>query len=260
MILLQQYFISNNQDRQKEIDETLKKNINHPLIEEIHLLNEKVYNLKYPKIKEFNINKRLTYTDAFKHLINIKDKIVILSNNDIYFDKTLNLLKDWKKDWDNKIICLTRHELTKENKIVNQSESKVFYYNNVMMNVEPKWSHDTWIFKSNQIKNIICDFYLGTLGCEGALACSIRNKGFDIINGYPYIKAIHNHRSMHRTYDAKHQIHSVEECTRIKYDIFNNEIKTIRNLNSTSEENYTLKFLRENFGLTINKDNKAVRM
>jgi len=256
MILIQQYFYSENQERQKEINQTLQKNIENPLIKEIHLLNESIYNLKYPKTKEFNIGKRLNYTLAIKHALSLKDEIVIISNNDIYFDDSLKIIKDWKDEWNNKVICLTRYELDKYNNPIDQSKSEVFYYKNIMMNVEPKWSHDSWIFKSNQMQSIKCDFHLGTLGCEGAFACAIRNKNLDIINGYPYIKAIHNHKSMHRTYDPKHQIHSVESCTKIKYDIFGNEIKTIRNIsNLNSDKNKNS--IEARLGLTL-KNGKLV--
>lgn len=94
-----QYFKSNNQSRQSEIDQALQLNINNEYISEIHLLNEMNYDLSYlkddnHKIKQREINERISINEAMKYSYNNlqKDDIIIISNADIYFDNSLTLL------------------------------------------------------------------------------------------------------------------------------------------------------------------------
>ena len=67
-------------------------NIKNKSIDEIHLLNEKIYNypiLQNSKIKQININNRLTYKKAFEYANTLdNDTIKILSNSDISFDSS----------------------------------------------------------------------------------------------------------------------------------------------------------------------------
>ena len=70
MHLIQQFFLPKELKRLNELIYCLKKNINNPLIETIHLLNEEVYDLKPYGIKnnkviQFNLKKRLTFKSAF---------------------------------------------------------------------------------------------------------------------------------------------------------------------------------------------------
>lgn len=94
-----QYFKSNNQSRQSEIDQALQLNINNEYISEIHLLNEMNYDLSYlkddnHKIKQRELNERISINEAMKYSYNNlqKDDIIIISNADIYFDNSLTLL------------------------------------------------------------------------------------------------------------------------------------------------------------------------
>ena len=103
IVLVYQYFKVKNKDieyqtrRQNEIDLCLIKNNNNKYINEIHLLVEELYDLSFvdtTKIKQIVINKRLSYQDAFEYYnINLSNQICILSNADIYYDDSLNILK-----------------------------------------------------------------------------------------------------------------------------------------------------------------------
>jgi len=259
MILIQQYFISDNPIRQKEIDETLEQNIKNPLIKEINLLNEKRYNLKHKKIKQFIIKQKLTYTIALKYARKLKNKVIILAYSDIYFDNSLSLIQNWNSFWDNKIICVTRHEVYNDKIIDIKTAKKVNYYKNNLLMADSRWTQDAWIFKSSQIMPFICDTLVGgVLGCEGDFTYKARKNNIDIINGYPYIKAIHNHHSNHRTYDYKNIIISPEGIAKIKFDIFGNKtsggigivyyeniINNSSNLNEIQSYKDAMKFLSE---------------
>ena len=47
MILVTSYYTTDNEDRQKEINTCLIKNINNPSIKNIYLLNDKTYELDF---------------------------------------------------------------------------------------------------------------------------------------------------------------------------------------------------------------------
>jgi len=118
MILVSSYYKTSNKERQNEIDECITRNINNPLISNIYLLNDKIYTskiLKNDKIKQFNIIKgnKLLFKDAVEFINSYcHNENVILSNTDIYFDESLELLNNY--DLNNKVLCLLRHDVLKD--------------------------------------------------------------------------------------------------------------------------------------------------
>ena len=179
IVLITEYFKHNNKIRQDEINNSINKNINNKLIDKIYLLNET--DTKYPtnndKIKNIFINKRSTFEDTFKIANTLqKDTIVIISNNDISFDNTLNILN--KINLNNTVICLGRW-----------SDNKLEYFTKIGM------SQDSWIFKTPiRIPNNT-NFHFGTHGCDNHIAYLLKYIGYNLIN-IPYdIKAEHNHSS-----------------------------------------------------------------
>ena len=93
------YYIDKNQDRAKEIDECLKKNIKNPLIDKIIIVTEEnvtdeLLNNLNKKIKIIQVNSRPTYVDFFNYANEISSygDIAIVANSDIYFDETLKYL------------------------------------------------------------------------------------------------------------------------------------------------------------------------
>jgi len=214
MILIQQYFETQDIIRNNEIQNCLKNNIKNKYIKEIHLLNEQNYKVLDKKVKCINLKQRLSYQEAFKYANNLgSNKTIIVANSDIYFNDTLKILDKWNNYWNDKIICLTRHELDIEKRIVNHREVKPFFYKNTIISVQPKWSHDVWIFKT-PIKEFECNFQLGTMHCENLLVINARDNGIECINGYPYIQAIHNHNSYYRTYNPQINSRQITEMRR----------------------------------------------
>ena len=97
--LIQQFHIPSSASRYEEIKDTLKKNVNNQKINNIYLLNEKIYTPKElgfentipNKIKQFDISNRLTYKTAlFFARTQLVDTFVIISNNDIYYDDSIS--------------------------------------------------------------------------------------------------------------------------------------------------------------------------
>ena len=97
VILFTQFYIPNNEERYKEIKETLKINVNNKLINHIILINERKYTEKEMGIHDKKIiqiikNGRMTFADVIKNIkkySNIRGYIIV-SNSDIFFDKSLS--------------------------------------------------------------------------------------------------------------------------------------------------------------------------
>jgi len=241
MVLIQQYhdFRQNKCDcsdkcdcpskRQQEIDYCLEQNINNPFIHKIYLLNEKEYSnplFKSKKIEQIIINDRLKYSYAIEFANkNCKDDIVIIANNDIYFDETLLILDHLdEKEYIDKLIVLTRYERNEDNEILSQDKIPHYYskHYKTFFKSQRIWSHDAWIFKG-KMQYFPCDFYLGVHGCEGAFITQLKkNTNIKVQNGYPYIKAIHYHLSKFRTTNINK--YPAEKISGIFEDIYGNFI------------------------------------
>lgn len=183
-------------DRQKEIDETLQRNVDNPFISKIYLLNETKYSFSSDKICQIIIGQRLQYSDAIKFANEMgTNDIFLLANNDIFFDQSLNFLE--KMDWNNLIVVITRHDMLKNGKISSPKNYRT--PEGSLFRVDPRYSHDAWAFKTPMIK-FDCDFLLGKGNCESSFAYEAQFAGLEMKNGYPHIKAIHHHASNIRNY------------------------------------------------------------
>ena len=200
IILITQYFeYENNESRQTEINNCLKINCNNPFIDEIILLNEKIYNLEimdHFKISQVDISKRLTYNDVFNYSdINCdKDDIKILANTDIILSYTdIKYLK--KCNLDNQVFALLRFELIPpENQI-----DKEFLYEDIQDNwiqeiYNCQTSQDVWIY--NHIDpDEKYDFNLGIRGCDNHIAYLLDKNNYNVTNPSHSIKVLHLHNN-----------------------------------------------------------------
>lgn len=188
MILITQLY-NTHPIRLKEIKKSLKKNIENPYIKEIILLNEENIeldsDLDKSKIKQEIINNRLSYKIAFDYAKKYidKDEIVILSNSDIWFDETLDLVNNYNLN--NKVISLTRYDLKDNNSY------ELFNKHN---------SQDCWIFKNPICLQYNYNFQLGKGGCDNRIAWIINNSKknnikYEILNPAKSIKSYHEHKS-----------------------------------------------------------------
>jgi hypothetical protein len=197
IILVYQYFKVKNNDseyqnrRQNEIDLCLIKNNNNKYINEIHLLVEELYELSFlsntTKIKQIVINKRLSYQDAFEYYnINLSNQICILSNADVYYDDSLNILKYVNFNFKT-VLCLTRYEDNSENELKLLCGLEYDYSKNNMVKCikqfKPSiWTQDCWIWKDNQINIKNCDFHLGIPGCDNHIVYLFTSNNYNIYN------------------------------------------------------------------------------
>ena len=204
MILVSCYYTSSNIERQKELNDTLIYNVNNKYISQIILLNDQIYPLDFIKKNKKKINQVVWYKEGnlyFNKAIEyINDylcgEIVILSNSDIYFDNTLELLTN--KFTEKIVYCLLRYE------ILENGKKDIFRHFD-----EPRSdSQDSWIFKSPLEINLDdVNFSFGTLGCDNIFANVLYNNNYKLFNPSYDIITTHLHKTEERTYDGSTRIH-----------------------------------------------------
>ena len=193
-----QFFIHSDNKRNNEIKLCLKNNVNNNKINNIYLLNEKIYTdnelgITNNKIIQMNINKRLEYSDIFSFVHNNKLKgYIIFANSDIYLDENINILKYTYLNEEKSMMALLRYE--KDNKIFG-----------------PRYdSNDTWIFHSNF--NIDSKYHkpfnyqFGKPGCDNKFNYLCKVLGYKIINCPNKIKTYHVHETEIRNYTDNDKI------------------------------------------------------
>ena len=203
MILITTYYKSKNEARQKEIDECLKKNYENKYIQKIYLLNNQLYNLDYKgnKIIQYIISKDtdyiLKYNDAINFINkNIKNKICILSNSDIYFDNTLSKIND--KNIKDTFFALLRYD-------EDESGNKKIFTRHEIPRDD---SQDCWIFKSPlNIDLNKLDFSFRTLGCDSIFSTVVHEANINVSNPCYDIVITHLHKTEFRTYNSDDRIH-----------------------------------------------------
>lgn len=196
IFLIQQYFIPDRKDRQKQIKECLRRNINLNLFDKIYLLNEKIYTSNELGLEtipdnliQVNIINRLTFKVAFDFGKRL-DGFIVLSNSDIFFDKTIIECRNLEMSDYKCIQSLCRYEFRDHDDL-----SKCPPNNNMI------GSQDTWIIHSSQIGDTSeLDFYLGKPGCDPALNHIFLSQGALLLNDNHIIKTYHYHPDEYRTY------------------------------------------------------------
>lgn len=183
-----QYYNDKNPERQKELDSCILNNLSNPYVDTVHNLVEEntvtpEFISTHPKYKEKVIKNWITYKDAFdyanEHLV---DKIVCLCNLDIYLDTNT----DWSTVHDtlknNIVLSLSRHDLDNNGNILKNVYVQTFYFCQ---------TQDAWIFKPKIcVKN--CNFELGKIGCDNAIAHRLAVSGYTPVNMLNTFKIIHN--------------------------------------------------------------------
>jgi len=200
--LITQFFISDIPERNEELTTSLHVNIANKHIDKIILLNERIYTneelgTNSNKIEQIVVNKRLDYKTVFDEVdkLNLSGYIV-LSNLDIFFDKTIEDVKRSNIANEKALFALVRYEY---NPGVSVANSPLFYHKSD--------SQDTWIWHSNynlkEKERSIFDFPLGKPGCDNTFMYLAQMLGFKTYNLPNLIKTYHNHSTNKRNYDAK---------------------------------------------------------
>lgn len=128
--------------------------------------------------KIIRVKGRETFGDYFKQINkhSAPEDINIICNSDIYFDKSIDRVKNINP---NECFALSRWD---DNKLYNRKDSQ-----------------DAWIFKG-KVKKIFGDFFLGLPGCDNRIAHEIDKVGYEMSNPSLSIRANHLHNSGVRNY------------------------------------------------------------
>lgn len=155
-----------NQTRNAELQECLWQNQNNPFVNKV-----------------IEVKERPTYQDLFN--LFSEDAINIIVNSDIFFDKTLGLVKGIKP---NQCYALSRWDWNGNGtaKMHNRIDSQ-----------------DAWVFRGKVKKPMFADFYLGIPGCDNRIAYEIKKAGYLVLNPSKSIHALHYHSSAIRHYNSK---------------------------------------------------------
>jgi hypothetical protein len=215
-------------ERYDEIVTCLFNNIKNKLIKKIYLFYEVknidlIKSISHDKIckipiitdkrRDVSFNKLVDYANK-----NLNNEICIISNNDIFFDKTLNIILDLDFYNNDYFISLTRKNC-----------DEYIAYNNKVWKPH-KFSQDSWIFKSpiRQMKETI---NLGWIQCDNIISDQYKNLGYKVINPHYSINSWHLHKNNNTknllesfNYSNKYNISPVE-LTNINYIIENEKIE-----------------------------------
>jgi hypothetical protein len=184
--LIVQYFNCADAERQDEYDYCVKANLENSNVVKLHCLIEPETKVpdwlgKHAKYVEFKVIGRLTYRTAFDYANRmLAGQICAVSNLDIFLDQA----SKWEVLpglFDMSIVmCLARHEFDGESSTKDKNLQKLAYAT----------AQDCWVFQSPVFVKE-CDFALGRLGCDNAIAHRFRASGYIPVNAQDDFKVHH---------------------------------------------------------------------
>ncbi len=208
-----------NPERIQEYITCLERNKEHDRIEYIHVIYDtskdtdtntildylKRDYLKHDTTKQADITisyvqGRVTYDYCFSLINNLyPNRRIILSNADIYFNKTLELLDSY--DLSDTFFALTRWNALSSEKEAPLEIFKQYKKDGTFWPEASITSQDVWIFNS-PIRQFEDDTILmGTMQCDSRIAYQARKSGLQVLNPCLSIQCCHLHLSEIRNYD-----------------------------------------------------------
>lgn len=186
--LIAQYYNDSNPDRQDEIDYCFQANLENPHIVKVHNLREPNTTVpewlkNHPKYVEHVVDGWLKYKQVFDYAEeNLPpNSTVCLCNADIFLDHN-SRWKDAKMMLEYSLVfCQSRYEFDGEGGAKkDEALQKIAYAN----------AQDAWLFKTPfPVRD--CDFKMGKLGSDNAIADRIKNSGYIPINSPNQFKIYH---------------------------------------------------------------------
>ena len=174
-----------NAGRTAEYLQCLWKNLQHPLIDEVCVLDENCGWLPtHDRIRTRSIKSRPTYADFFQWVnqLSAPHDVSIIANSDIYFDETLSLLTRGLRP--NTCAALSRWD------VLPNGTGQLFDRND---------SQDVWAFLG-PVKDLISDFFLGVPRCDNRILYELRAAGYRVLNPAFTIRALHLHAGVRAEY------------------------------------------------------------
>ena len=187
-----QFYIPKEAKRIKEVNDTLKNNINNKFVKKVILLNERIYTpteldlSDTSKIEQIVVKDRLTYSLFFQYANAFKGYL-LLANSDIYFDKTLENI--YKTVLSTQKSCFAQLRFESNKKLFGPRSD----------------SQDAWLFHSNHLPSphMMYNFQLGQPGCDNKITFWLLQNGYKLYNEPFRIKIYHMHMSQIRHYSGR---------------------------------------------------------
>lgn len=192
LVVYSQYYRTRTPDRQLEIDECLRRNLNHPGISRMVLFCES----DAPPLPEGTVpvevvssDERITYAEWFRWVKRQGSGIGLLLNADIYLDEGLEHLTATCNGPDT-FLALTRY---------NPGHAG-FHLNDY-----PHWTQDVWGVRADaelpESLLYASSFPLGFPGCDNRIAYVMWSHGFRVRNPCYHMRSVHLQASTARAYD-----------------------------------------------------------
>ena len=194
--VLIQYCNDPRPERMAEYDECVRRNLANPHVKAVHNLVEPGVVVppefvRHPRYVETRIERWLTYRAAFEYAnAALPGEIVALLNLDIFLDPD----GDWPRAeamlrGSNTVFCLGRTEFGADGETYKDPAFASLAFAN---------TQDAWVFKT-PIAVANCDFEIGTLGCDNAIADRLMRAGYVPVNALNHFKIFHYDRVREKT-------------------------------------------------------------
>lgn len=175
--LIIQYYAERDADRKRELDYCLRKNLADPRIAMVHDLQAESVPpddiRTHPKYQASHSGQWLTFARAFQYANDhLSGHMVALANLDIFLSDefSVNRLNYMSS---RVVLALARWEF-------DDSTGRM-WLDAAFEEKEMSVSQDMWVFKS-PIEVEACDFRLGTIGCDHAIAHRLHASGYWPVN------------------------------------------------------------------------------
>lgn len=187
------YYLSNDFERQKELDRCLLKNVEVGAIDRIFLLIDDghVPPVASRKITVIHTKGRPSY-DQWVELTqkNSQEAISVLANSDIHFDDSIVEMERVLAASPHSFVALSRYEVVGDE---------------ITMHPNPHWSQDAWAIDGRVplpdalLRKLTIP--LGVPRCDNKVAYIFSLHGYDIFNPCKFVRSFHLHESQVRSYD-----------------------------------------------------------
>ena len=156
---------------------------------------------RHPKFRRQEHGRWITFRDAFDFAnAHLAGKTCCILNLDIFLDPAANWAMAAELAARNVVLCLSRTEF---------DPAGAPYRDPQLMKGAFASSQDAWVFRA-PIRIDRCEFHLGTLGCDNAIAHRLKEAGYRPVNAPQQFRVFHYDRARGKTVDNQHAIYAKE--------------------------------------------------
>jgi hypothetical protein len=221
IVLMFGYYDEPKKERREELLEAIHNNINNTHIDEVVVylevgddmaksatLHSHIKIGDKTHVKFVPIGQRLTYKTAIDYGRKYDDNTILLvCNNDCYFDETVDLLRKVNYKNGKRLMCMTRMDQLPDGTVERGKSPPVwsdeYEFDTVTeidresLNFLDYVSADSWVFLPS-LPEFASDFQLGTWSCENFFAESAHLNNVELRNPCEYVRCIHIHNTNFR--------------------------------------------------------------